>query len=139
VDTSVAVKWYVERGESDAKQARRIRELFQEGQCILQAPQLLLFEIANALLLSRRLKATAVLEALNHVRELDIDLQPFSWATLAKAVEIASSCGVTVYDSYFLALASESDGILVTADEVFLRRTRSYRNVVSLAALRLPE
>ena len=48
------------------------------------------------------------------------------WSTLQSAVEIASASDATVYDAYYLALALESGGVLVTADEKFLRKARRY-------------
>jgi predicted nucleic acid-binding protein len=139
VDSSVVVKWYVEKEESDIAQAFRLLEHFGQGLCILRAPQLLPFEVANALVTSQRLPASSVHEALNHLRELSIELQPLSWATFTEAVEIAATCGTTIYDSYFLALALETGNPLVTADEVFLRKTRRYPGILPLRQLDLPD
>lgn len=137
VDTSVVVKWYVEKEESGVGQAIQLLEQFAGGLCMLRAPHLLLFELANALVASHRLRVPAVLEALTHLRGLNIDLHSFSWSTLARAVDIASASGTTIYDSYFLALALETNSTLVTADETFLRKTQSYPSVVSLRRLPL--
>jgi predicted nucleic acid-binding protein len=46
---------------------------------------------------------------------------------------------VTVYDSCFLAVAIESDALLVTADEAFLRKVGAHLNITSLRNLRLPD
>lgn len=139
VDTSVAVKWFVQRGESDLARAVQLFEASNQGRCILKAPQLLLFEIANALRISHKLPLAEVLEALDALRQLKLDVQDFSWSTLAKATQIAAACDATVYDTYFLALAFETGSILVTADEVFLRKTRRYPGIVPLRQLRLPD
>jgi predicted nucleic acid-binding protein len=73
------------------------------------------------------------------MRRLDLALEAFRWAILAKAVEIASSCEAAVYDSYFLALALDSDSILVIADEAFVGRARRYASVIPLSRLRVPD
>lgn len=106
---------------------------------MLRAPDLLLWEVANALTLGRRLKPADVAEALTHLRGLDLDLKSVQWSTLQSAVEIATAAEATVYDAYYLALALESGGVLVTADEKFLRKARRYPSIVSLAQLRLPD
>lgn len=139
VDTSVALKWFLIRDEPHHQQARQLREAYLKGQCILRAPELLAFELANVLKSGKRLTSPEVIEAVHQLRELDLQLEAFRWTTLAKAVEIASACDTTVYDSYFLAMALESDSILVTADEVFLRKTRRYPGIVSLRQLRLAD
>lgn len=138
VDPSVALKWYVQRGESDVKKAFLLLELYGRGECVLRAPDLLLWEVANALTLGRRLKHADVSEALTHLRGLDLDLKSVQWSTLQRAVEIATAADATIYDAYYLALALESGGVLVTADEKFLCKTRRYPGIVSLGQLQLP-
>ncbi len=138
VDTSIVVKWYVEREEQDLRQALDLLEIFGQGRCSLGAPELLVFELANALSSRRELKPPEVLEALNHLRGLGLRLEALRWETFMKAVEIASARDTTVYDAYFLAIALESSSTLVTADQAFLRKVRGYPGVVSLQQLRLP-
>jgi len=137
VDTSVAVKWYVERDEANVKEALRLLDCFKNRRCILRAPELLLFEVANALA-SSRAQPSVLLEALDRLRALEIELAGVRWATMTKAMEIALACDATVYDSYFLALALETESVLVTADRAFLRRARHYPGITSLESLRLP-
>ena len=139
LDSSVAVKWYVEKDEPDVAKALRLIEVHIDGGCRLKAPSFLLLEVLNALTMGRKLPAALALEALEHLKGLSLDLEDLRWPPLASAIEVASACGTTLYDSYFLALALESGSVLVTADEVFLRRARRYPNLVSLRQLRLPD
>lgn len=139
VDASVALKWYVQRGEANVTKAFQLLEAYGRGQCTLRAPDLLLWEVANALTIGHRLKPADVFEALTHLRGLEMDLKAMQWSTLRSAVEIASTCDATVYDAYYLALALESAGVLVTADERFLRKARRYPGIVSLTQLELPD
>lgn len=138
VDASVAIKWYVQRGEADVKRAFQLLESFGRGECVLRAPDLLLWEVANALAIGHRLKPKEVSEALGHLRGLDLDLSAVQWSTLQNAVEIASASEATIYDAYYLAVALECGGIFVTADEKFLRKARQYPGIVSLTRLHLP-
>ncbi len=73
------------------------------------------------------------------LRKLKIEVELLNWPTLTKAVEFAVGCGATIYDSYFLALALETDSVLITADEVFLRKARHLPKIVSLRLLQLTE
>jgi predicted nucleic acid-binding protein len=139
LDTSVAVKWFADEGGPEQANAVHLYQAFEEGRCRLRAPELLFFEIANALIYSYKLPGSKVLESLDSLWQLKIDVEPLHWPTFTKAVEIASACGATIYDSYFLALALETDSLLVTADQVFLRKVRHLTNIISLRLLRLSE
>ena len=139
LDTSVAVKWFADEGGPEQAKAVQLFEAFEQGQCKLRAPQLLFFEIANALIYSYKLSSSTVVDSLDSLQRLNIEMELLNWSTLAKAVEIASACGATIYDSYFLALALETDSVLITADEVFLRKARHLPKIVSLRLLQLTE
>jgi predicted nucleic acid-binding protein len=139
VDASVALKWYVQTGEADVTKAFQLLEAYGRDQCVLRAPDLLLWEVANALAIGHRLKPAKVSEALTHLRGLELDLNAVQWSTLQNAVEIASASDTTVYDAYYLALALESGGVLVISDEKFLGKARRYPGIVSLAQLQLAD
>ncbi|PYV13826.1 MAG: hypothetical protein DMG21_20115 [Acidobacteria bacterium] len=137
LDTSVVLKWFLEKDEADVAQARQLRQAHLSGRCLLRAPDLLLIEIANALTVGHRSSIENVARALEDIRKLRLHLVEFQFSTLAKAVELASTFGVTVYDSYFLALAIESAALLITADIAFIRRVGGHRAVTSLGSLEL--
>ena len=139
MDASVALKWYVQKGEADVTKAFRLLEAYGRDQCVLRAPDLLLWEVAKALAIGHRLKPAKVSDALAHLRELELDLNAVQWSTLQNAVEIASASNATVYDAYYLALAIECGGVLVTSDEKFMGKARRYPGIISLAQLELPD
>jgi predicted nucleic acid-binding protein len=139
LDTSVAVKWFANEGGADQARADQLLDAVGNGQCILRAPDLLLFELANALMLSHKFPSARVLNSITLLQKLKIEVVPLNLATLTRAVEIASSCNATIYDSYFLALAFETDSTLVSADEVFLRKARHLPNIISLRRFQLTE
>ena len=138
VDTSVVLKWFLEKGEADVLEARKLRDAFLSCRCTLGAPDLLLIEIANALTAGHRASPKEVSATIASILEIGIHLSALQFPALVKAIDIASTYGVAVYDSYFLAIAIQSDGVLVTADEAFLRKIKTHRNVTSLRDLRLP-
>lgn len=138
LDTSVVLKWFLDKGESDVARARKLREAFLKGDCTLGAPNLLLIEVANALTAGHRARPKEVSETVATILGIGLELLELQFSLLVKAIEMASTYGVTVYDSCFLAVAIESDGLLVTADEAFLRKIKSHENVTSLRDLRIP-
>ena len=138
LDTSVVLKWFLEKDEPDVARARELREAFLSRRCTLRAPDLLLVEVANALTAGHRSSPKQVTQALEAIQAIELHLVGVQFPTLVRAVELASTYGVPVYDSYFLAVAIESEGLLVTADEVFIRKVRPHPAVTSLASLQLP-
>jgi predicted nucleic acid-binding protein len=139
LDTSVVLKWFREKGEADVAEARKLREAFLRRRCALGAPDLLLMEVANALTAGHRASPTEVSETIKTILEIGLQLFELQFASLEKAIELASTYRVAVYDSYFLAVAIESGGLLVTADEAFLRKIKSHVSITSLRDLRLPD
>ena len=49
LDTSVVLKWFSEFGKSDLHRALQLREGLLNGSVLLTVPELLFYEIANAL------------------------------------------------------------------------------------------
>lgn len=112
VDSSVAVKWYIEEEGSD-----RAESLLQRD-ARLVAPDLLLPEIGNVLWKRRgdlpREDVGAIVSAL--ITACPVTLYP-SAALLQGAVAIAYAYDRSVYDSLYLALAAGQNCAFVTADE----------------------
>ena len=137
VDTSVAVKWVVERDEANVLQARQLLLAYDRRSCSLVVPDLLFIEFANALTIGHRRDAALVRQAIRFLRDLGLRLASLRREALDRAVDLAASRRVTVYDSYFLALAEDLGMTLVTADEVFLHRIGPHPSVVALRDLQL--
>jgi len=137
VDTSVVLKWFVQSDESDWSQARELRAAYVQKRCTLSCPEFLVLELANALRTGRRFTAAEIKVIAESFRTLDLVLEALRWSTLAKAVELAASLNAAVYDSYFLASAIESSSILVTADDLFVRKVGRHPNLSALRQLRL--
>ena len=132
LDTSVVLRWFLEKGEADLAAARRIREAFLSGRCRLGAPDLLLMEVANALTSGRRANPKEVSEVIVTIFEIGIQLFEIQLGALVRAVELASTYRLAVYDTYFLALAIEAGGLLVTADAGVLRKLKTHGRLTSL-------
>jgi len=137
LDTSVVLKWFLEKDERDVARARELREAFLAQRCMLAAPDLLLLEVANALTAAHRF-SPKVAAAIASILEVGLHMVELRFSALVKAIELASTYRTTVYDSCFLAVAIEAGGLLVTADETFLRKIGSHAHITSLRNLSLP-
>jgi predicted nucleic acid-binding protein len=116
VDASVAFKWIIAEPDSDAATALIGRE-------DLRAPSIVFAEVGHGI--SKRirrgeLKAEGVIERLQRLPALlsTDDAE----ADLASAMTLALQFQHSFYDCLYLALAQRLDDVLVTADEVFVRK-----------------
>ena len=114
-DTSVIIKWY-RQSEVLADQALALRHGYLDGQIALVVPSLLAYELANVLRFKSDLATEDVQAAVESLYDIGLEWILPSSAVVCRAVEIARSCGTTVYDATFVALAESLDATFVTAD-----------------------
>ena len=132
VDTSVVLKWFVQSDEKDWQPARELREAYVQKRCSVSCPEFLALELANALKTGRKFTAAEINIIAESFRALDIVLESLQWSTLERAIDLAAAFGTAVYDSYFLASAIDSNSVLVTADELFIRKVGNHRHLLNL-------
>jgi predicted nucleic acid-binding protein len=113
VDASVLIKLYInEVGSPEAEQAVK-------GADLLLAPDLLLAETANILwkyVRRSELSASDANQLLGDILQMPIRFTASS-DLVEPALRIAVDTNRTVYDSLYVALAIQSAGVLLTADE----------------------
>ena len=114
VDASVAAKWFLP--EPDTAKALALRAAHLDGETILAAPMLLIYEVGNALRYHPQVGAANLGEHLEDLLALGIALDAPSDESLRAAVEVAYGRGVTLYDAAYLALAERMNCPLVSAD-----------------------
>lgn len=114
VDSSVAVKWFVD-DEHGVVDAWRLLERHRGGDTRLAAPAHLPLEVLNALRW-RGLDGPSLVDAAKSIEHFDLDVFTLETTMLGTACLTAVEHGLTVYDAMFLALADSLDAPLVTAD-----------------------
>jgi predicted nucleic acid-binding protein len=127
IDTSVAVKWFVQEVYSEA--ALRVPH---HPDYSLQVPEFFLLEFGNVVGKKRRRG-----EITPEVRDLmmtEVQNVPWVWhpdkMLFAKAFDLADETGRSLYDCLYLSLALAIDGQMVTADRKFYEalQTSPYAN-----------
>ena len=134
LDTSVVVKWF-SGDEDDAEHANKLRRQIQEGLCVITIPDLLFYELANALRHNPNFTAEDVRVALDSVFDMEFDIRKVDSSVIANAIDIAFKFNVTVYDAYFLALSQLESKPFVTADYKFTGRTKGFKDIVNLTEI----
>lgn len=131
-DASVLLKWVLpEEREPHAAQAIAIRDAFIAGRIRLLVPPLWFYEVGNVLVTHYPDSSTERLAALAAFRLPEA--RPTS-AWRERIIKLAAEHKVTFYDASYHALAVVQDGIFVTADEKYLRKTGTDSHLLSLAS-----
>ena len=120
LDTSVAVKFHVP--EEQHEEASTLRSAFEEGQVGLLAPGTMLPETFNAFWqLYRRGELTRqeVREGWDLISSLPLSLYAPE-DLMPRAVELTFETSGIIYDALFLALAEDSETVVITADSRLL-------------------
>jgi predicted nucleic acid-binding protein len=110
-------------------------EEFYGGEREIVVPDLLLFEIANALRYNPSFSTEEIRTALDTLFGMGIEIITPTSSLLGKTVELAEEFDLTCYDATYLALAEELDFEFITADERFYRRIQ--KNTKQKAYIRL--
>jgi len=118
VDASVVVKWFVD--ERGSPKARLLMEDFAARDVEIHVPSLLPVEVVNALRYHPGYAEPRLLQAQASLDRFGLREYPFRGEHARRAIHLAHSKDLAVYDATYLALARELGVRLVSADEALL-------------------
>ena len=122
LDASVVVKWFSE--EEYTEKALAIRERIRMGEERVIVPDLLLYELANALKYNPSFDANDVSDALTSIFDMDLEIVTPTPEIINLAVALAFEYNITVYDAFYIALAKDLELTFITADRRLCERVR---------------
>ena len=123
LDASVIIKWFSEEEYTDI--ALKLRDDFFRGYTELVVPDLLLYEVSNALRYNPNFDETDVIEAVDSLYDIGISIIVPTGVVIKSAINLAFTHNVTIYDAFYAALAKAIDFTLITADAKFYRKMTS--------------
>ena len=132
LDTSVVIKWFSSHDEADLENALRLREAIITNDCVVTVPDLLFYELANALHHNPNFTCDDVKDALAAISDMGFTVTGVDSSLMSRALDIAFVFNTTVYDAYSMALAESIEALFVTADYRFHERVNKSGNVVRL-------
>lgn len=121
LDTSVIIKWF-RHHEILCEQALSIRQNYLDGDLSIHVPELLICEIANVLRYKPDICENEVQQALQSLFDMKIPIERISTAIINRAIEIAYSHDITIYDAIFVALAWRLEADFITADQKLIKK-----------------
>jgi len=122
LDASVVVKWFSE--EEYTEKALEIRERIRRGEERVIVPDLLLYELANALNYNPNFNVNDVSDALKSIFDMDLDIVTPLPEIINLAITIAFEYTTTVYDAFYIALAKDLRFSFITADARLCERVK---------------
>ncbi len=131
LDASVVLKWFVE--EEGSKQAAELLHEHVKGKVRIVVPDLLVYEITNALRFSGGFSAREVREIIDALWALDLYIVAPQPDEMHSALTLSFSRGISVYDAVYVALAAELGLPFVTADRKLLSRLGGLKHVIELS------
>lgn len=135
LDTSVVIKWFSEFDEDGLDKVLTLRNEILEGKCSITVPDLMFYELVNALRYNVQFTDKDVKDAIKSVIDIGFDVRNVETIIITHAVEIAYKYNVTVYDAYFLALSQIEKKPFVTADYKFIKRIKGFKNIIRLSEI----
>ncbi len=133
LDSSVIIKWFSE--EENTGTALELRKSYIEGNANIACPDLIAYEIANALRYNHNLSEADVKNSLNSLMSMGISIIVPTKIVIESAIEIAYQYDITIYDAYFVALAKEIQFKHITADEKLYNKIKKLNFVKLLKDL----
>lgn len=129
-DASVLLKWgLASSDEQDRDRALALKESWLSATCELLVPSLWIYEVGNILGMKRPIEANALLQAL-----VDLDLEEANPAEyLTPIFQLMRKFKVTFYDAAYHGLAIERGGLMLTADEAYVRKTQQAGHIALLS------
>lgn len=122
LDASVIIKWFTQ--EEKRKQAVKLREKYINGEIEITVPDLLLYEISNALRFNPNFQEKDVNEAIQSLFDMEINIIVPVPEILQKAIDLAYSKEITLYDAFYIALAQIIDFDFITADKKLYKKIK---------------
>lgn len=133
IDASVAIKWFIP--EEDGNKALMLRNRHIEGGITLVAPDLLIYEVANALSYYPKIKDEDIEEDLTALFMVDLELVPPSSELTTSVTLKARQLGISVYDSSYLVFAETIATNFVTADKKLYDKVKDTGRLLLLSDL----
>lgn len=122
IDASIAGKFILH--EEQYLEVRGIFEKHLQKTEEILVPDLIFYEITNALATKSAIHINKVIKSINQLYKYDLNIYHPTKMDMNKAARFAKKYSVSVYDAIYAVLAKEKRCNLITADEKFVNQVK---------------
>ncbi len=119
LDASVLVQWYLI--EQHSAHCLRARDAYVKGAIQVHVPDLVYYEVCNALKYSSNMGCEELITAAKSMALYGFDEAPFA-QTAEETLRLSKEFDISVYDASYVALARKSGAVMYTCDEKLLKK-----------------
>lgn len=124
VDTSVAMKWLLSEKEESISKARLLLKDHLAGKNEILAPDLIFYEIANALATKTKVPQPVVAKLVKRIYTFNLKMYHPIDVDVVTSARLAKKYDSTVYDMLYVVVAKKYKTTLYTADANFIKKTK---------------
>ena len=124
IDASIVVKWFSH--EEGSERALKLREEHLSGKILLVAPELIFWEVLNALRYKEN-NESALIAADRILWDTQLHIEKINNFLLNKIISAAIKYKISIYDSTYLTLAELHGCPLITADKELLKTNNAVK------------
>ncbi|MBA7472029.1 hypothetical protein ES707_07348 [subsurface metagenome] len=132
IDASVCIKWFSFENEDDVNIASSLRVQHMNRNIFLVAPDILVYEVTNALAYNPLFNKDKVNMAILSLYEMDIKLVEPYIGILFESSKLHFSKNITIYDSIYIALAKYINAQYITTDKKLFEKVKDLGNIILL-------
>ena len=133
IDASVCIKWFSGLKEENVDQAIKLRSDFFYKRIYIIAPDLLMYEVTNALSYNPKFTRGHVVDASNSLNSMQIKIIKPIPQIMEIAVNIRYKKNISMYDSVYMALSRFINAQFITADKKLYEKVKDLGNTIFLA------
>ncbi len=130
LDASVILKCFLK--EQDSPKALKFLEAHTSGDEQIAVPELLYYEVANALVTKTALSEKDITAALRNLLELDLVSYSLGVEEYIRAAQLAMRVHITMYDASYPVLAERLGVNFITADKRLVSNLKDLEFVKAL-------
>lgn len=137
LDASIGVKWFSAKSEDDVENALEIQRQKILGRLEIIVPDLFFLEIINAFLTKSDFDVEDIFMIEEALHKMNLKIIYPDHFILNSVIKIAHTCNLTVYDSFYIAVAKFCEVPLLTEDKKILKNRSKLRFIKSLEEFRM--
>lgn len=133
VDASVVVKWFSD--EENRSNALKILKNLEKEKCSLLAPELLVYEVTNALYKGKHMESKDIKFAIESILDIELDYYYLDKELVNQAIDFMVNYNITFYDAVYGALSFLHNAPLISANPKHHKKIKEIK-VVDIANLK---